>query len=206
MVTASEDIMISYIKGEIAKKGLDYIIIDNNNIGYYISTSFSTLNKLKEKDHAMILTYMHIREDIVALFGFLTQDEMDLFKKLITVNGIGPKAGLAVLSTYETNTIKEIILKEDADRMSKVPGIGKKTASKIILELKDKVGTLESLPAGESVIVGTGRDTSDILDALISLGFSSFDAKNTLDSMDITGKSENDIIKEALKNITRQVL
>lgn len=197
--------MISYIKGEIAKKGLDYIIIDNNNIGYYISTSFSTLNKLKEKDHAMILTYMHVREDIVALFGFLTQDEMDLFKKLITVNGIGPKAGLAVLSTYETNTIKEIILKEDANRMSKVPGIGKKTASKIILELKDKVGTMDSLTVGESETV-TGRDTSDILDALISLGFNSYDAKNALDSMDIEGKSENDIIKEALKNITRQVL
>ncbi|KAF5048375.1 Holliday junction branch migration protein RuvA [Sedimentibacter saalensis] len=197
--------MISYIKGEIAKKGLDYIIIDNNNMGYYISTSFSTLNKLKEKDHAMILTYMHVREDIVALFGFLTQDEMDLFKKLITVNGIGPKAGLAVLSTYETNTIKEIILKEDANRMSKVPGIGKKTASKIILELKDKVGTLDSLTVGESETV-TGRDTSDILDALISLGFNSNDAKNALDSMDIEGKSENDIIKEALKNITRQVL
>lgn len=198
--------MISYIKGEIAKKGLDYIIVDNNNMGYYISTSFSTLNRLKEKEHAMILTYMHVREDIVALYGFLTQDEMDLFKKLITVNGIGPKAGLAVLSTYEANTLKEIILKEDADRMAKVPGIGKKTASKIILELKDKVGTLESLPVGEGSFVSTGRDTSDILDALISLGFSSYDAKNTLDSMDIEGKNENDIIKEALKNITRQVL
>ncbi|MPN05359.1 Holliday junction ATP-dependent DNA helicase RuvA [bioreactor metagenome] len=89
--------------------------------------------------------------------------------------------------------------------MSKVPGIGKKTASKIILELKDKVGTLDSLTVGESETV-TGRDTSDILDALISLGFNSNDAKNALDSMDIEGKSENDIIKEALKNITRQVL
>ena len=200
--------MISYIKGEIAKKGLDYIILDNNNIGYYINTSLSTLNKLKEKEHALILTYMHIREDIIALYGFLTQDEMDLFKKLISVNGIGPKAGLAVLSTYEANTVKEIILRDDAVKMSKVPGIGKKTASKIILELKDKVGTLDSLPiTGEKEIVPqTGSETSDVIGALVSLGFSSFDVKRTLDSMDLTGKTENDIIKEALKNITRQVL
>lgn len=199
--------MISYIKGEIAKKGLDYIILENNNIGYYISTSLSTLNRLKEKEHELILTYMHIREDNIALFGFLTQDEMELFKKLITVNGVGPKVGLSILSTYESNTVKEIILTDDAARMSKVPGIGKKTAGKIILELKDKVGTLESIPASaqREMIPQPSGESSDIIDALVSLGFSSFDAKKALDVMDLSGKSENDIIKEALKNITRQV-
>ncbi|MEL7647144.1 MAG: Holliday junction branch migration protein RuvA [Sedimentibacter sp.] len=199
--------MISYIKGEIAKKGLDYIILENNNIGYFINTSLSTLNKLKEKDHELILTYMHIREDNISLFGFLTQDEMELFKKLITVNGVGPKVGLSILSTYESNTVREIILTDDAARMSKVPGIGKKTASKIILELKDKVGTLESIPASaqREMIPQPSGESSDIIDALVSLGFSSFDARKALDAMDLTGKSENDIIKEALKNITRQV-
>jgi len=151
---------------------------------------------------------MHIREDIVALYGFLTQDEIDLFKKLITVNGVGPKVGLAILSTFEANAVKEIILKEDAVRMSKVPGIGKKTASKIILELKDKVGTLESLSIGneKEYVSQISNEMSDVLDALVSLGFSSFDAKRTLDGMDLTGKSENEIIKEALKNMSRQVL
>ncbi|MFA9423128.1 MAG: Holliday junction branch migration protein RuvA [Sedimentibacter sp.] len=198
--------MISYIKGEVVKKGLDYIVLDNNNIGYFINTSLSTLNKLSEGDHARILTYMHIREDIMALYGFLTHDELDLFKKLISVNGIGPKVGLAILSTYETNTIKEIILKDDAVKMSKVPGIGNKTASKIILELKDKVGTLENLPREEKGHVHEiNNEVSDVLDALVALGFSSFDAKIVIDSMDLTGKSENEIIKEALKNITRQV-
>lgn len=199
--------MISYIKGEIAKKGLDYIILENNNIGYFINTSLSTLNRLKEKDHEVILTYMHIREDNISLFGFLTQDEIELFKKLITVNGVGPKVGLSILSTYESNTVKEIILTDDAARMSKVPGIGKKTAGKIILELKDKVGTLESIPASaqREMIPQPSGESSDIIDALVSLGFSSFDARKALDAMDLTGKSENDIIKEALKNITRQV-
>lgn len=199
--------MISYIKGEVEKKGLDYIVIENNDIGYFVNTSLSTLNRLSEGERTKILTYMHIREDLIALYGFLTQDELDLFKKLISVNGVGPKVGLAILSTYETNAVKEIILKDDAIKMSKVPGIGKKTASKIILELKDKVGKLDSLPKDESGhVYEINNEVSDVVDALVALGFSSSDAKAAIDSMDLTGKSENDIIKEALKNITRQVL
>lgn len=198
--------MISYIKGEVVNKGLDYLVIDNNNIGYYINTSLSTLNKISEGEHVTIQIYMHVREDIVALYGFLTSDEIDLFKKLISVNGIGPKAGLAVLSTYESNTVKEIILKEDATRMSKVAGIGKKTASKIILELKDKVGSLDSLDKTEELsIAHVDNEVSDVLNALIALGFNPNEAKRTLDNIDVTGKSENEIIKEALKNINRQV-
>lgn len=193
--------MISYIKGEVVKKGLDYLILDNNNIGYYINTSFSTLEKISEKEKIIILTYMHIREDIIALYGFLTSDEIDLFKKLIIVNGIGPRAGLSVLSTYEANTVKEIILKEDVSRLSKVPGIGKKTASKIILELKDKVGTVEELQGSEIVV---SSEMSDMIDALTSLGFNYAEVKKTLANMELSGKSENDIIKEALKNLNRQ--
>jgi Holliday junction DNA helicase RuvA len=193
--------MISYIKGEVVKKGIDYLILDNNNIGYYINTSFSTLEKISEKEKIIILTYMHIREDIIALYGFLTSDEIDLFKKLISVNGIGPRAGLSVLSTYEANTIKEIILKEDVSRLSKVPGIGKKTASKIILELKDKVGTVEELQGSEIVV---SSEMSDMIDALTSLGFNYAEVKKTLGNMELSGKSENDIIKEALKNMNRQ--
>ncbi len=198
--------MISYIKGEVIKKGLDYTVLDNNGIGYYINTSFSTLNKIVEGSHVLIQIYMHIREDVIALYGFLTADEIELFKKLISVNGVGPKAGLSVLSTYEAGTVKEIILKDDAARMSKVPGIGKKTASKIILELKDKVGTLQSLSADETAIISEpDSEESDVLNALTALGFNAYEAKKTLDRIDFTGKTENEIIKEALKNINRQV-
>jgi len=193
--------MISYIKGEVVKKGIDYLILDNNNIGYYINTSFSTLEKISEKEKIIILTYMHIREDIIALYGFLTSDEIDLFKKLISVNGIGPRAGLSVLSTYEVNTVKEIILKEDVSGLSKVPGIGKKTASKIILELKDKVGTVEELKGSEIVV---SSEMSDVIEALTSFGFNYAEVKRTLGNMELSGKSENDIIKEALKNLNRQ--
>jgi Holliday junction DNA helicase RuvA len=193
--------MLSYIKGEVVKKGIDYLVLENNNIGYHVNTSFSTLENVSEKEKITILTYMHIREDILALYGFLTSDEIELFKKLITVNGIGPRVGLSVLSTYNANTIKEIILNEDTVRLSKVPGIGKKTASKIILELKDKVGTVEELKGSEIVI---SNEMSDVAEALTALGFSYIEVKKTLGNMELTGKSENEIIKEALKNMNRQ--
>lgn len=201
--------MISFIKGETVKKGLDYIVIENNNIGYHINTSFNTLKMLKEGEKALIYTYMHIREDILALYGFIKQDEMEMFKKLISVNGIGPKAGLAVLSTYDVNTVRAIILHEDSAKMSKVPGIGKKTAGKIILELKDKVGSLEGIDFDDESLVDyvnvnkLDNESSDLSDVLISLGFNQFEAKKALEEIDLTGKSEQDIIKEALKNINR---
>lgn len=193
--------MINYIKGEVVKKGINYIVLENNNIGYHISTSLSTLNKISENEKARILTYMHIREDILALYGFLTIDEIEMFKKLITVNRIGPKVGLAVLSTYEAATVREIILKEDATRMSKVPGIGIKTARKIILDLKDKVGTIEE--AGNE-ISPIRNELSDVVDALTALGFTTLEINKTLDNIDLSGKSENDIIKETLKKMNRQ--
>jgi len=201
--------MISFIKGEIVKKGLDYILIDNNGIGYFINTSFSTLNMIKESEKILIYTYMHIREDILALYGFLKQEEIDMFKKLISVSGVGPKAGLSILSTYDTNTIKAIILKDDPTKMSKVPGIGKKTASKIILELRDKVGTLETLGKNDYVLdefvsnSSSDGESSDVINALIALGFSQIEAKKALEGIDIKDKSENEIIMELLKNINK---
>ena len=198
--------MISFIKGEVVKKGLDYIILENNNMGYFINTSFNTLNNLSEGEKAFIFTYLHIREDILQLYGFLSAEEIEMFKKLITVNGVGPKAGLAVLSTYDVNTLKAIIIKDDAVKMSKVPGVGKKTASKIILELKDKVGNLDNINHDDEYfeeikIIDDKNEISDLLDALTSLGFSQFEAKKVLDEIDIKNKSENEIIKEALKKI-----
>ena len=191
--------MISYIKGKVVKKGPDYIILDNGGMGYFISTSLSTLNRLREGENVLIWTYMHIREDVIALFGFLTSEEIEIFKKLISVSGVGPRVGLSVLSTYEASTVKEIILKDDVLRMSKVSGIGKKTA-----ELKDKVGTLDGLSAENEINVSQySSEVSDIINALIALGFNPNEAKKAIDRIDITGKTDNEIIKEALKKINR---
>lgn len=200
--------MISYIKGAVTKKGIDYLIIENNGIGYYINTSFNTLKNLSEGDNSSVFTYMHIREDILALYGFSTKDELDMFKKLISVNGVGPKAGLAVLSTYEINSVKLAILKDDVNAISKVPGIGKKTASKIILDLKDKIGSIEELDNIdisdiESADTDLGSDIDDISMVLMSLGFSQSEAKKAIEGIDTSGKTENQIIKEALKKLNR---
>lgn len=200
--------MISYIKGEVVKKGIDYLIIENNGIGYYINTSFNTLKNLSEGDVSSVFTYMHVREDVLALYGFSKKDELDMFKKLISVNGVGPKAGLAVLSTYEINSVKVAILKDDVNAISKVPGIGKKTASKIILDLKDKVGSIEELDNVdisdiEIISSDINNDVEDIAKVLMTLGFSQAEAKKALENIDISGKTENQIIKEALKNLNR---
>ncbi len=200
--------MISYIKGEVVKKGIDYLIIENNGIGYYINTSFNTLKNLSEGDISSVFTYMHIREDLIALYGFSKKDELEMFKKLISVNGIGPKAGLAVLSTYDINSVKVAILKDDVNAISKVPGIGKKTASKIILDLKDKVGSIDEIDSInlsdiEVISDSVNNDIEDISKVLMTLGFSQLEAKKALDNIDISGKTENQIIKEALKNLNR---
>lgn len=200
--------MISYIKGEVVKKGIDYLIIENNGIGYYINTSFNTLKNLSEGDVSSVFTYMHIREDVLALYGFSKKDELEMFKKLISVNGIGPKAGLSVLSTYDINSVKVAILKDDVNAISKVPGIGKKTASKIILDLKDKVGSIDEIDSInlsdiEVISDSVNNDIEDISKVLMTLGFSQLEAKKALENIDISGKTENQIIKEALKNLNR---
>jgi len=131
-----------------------------------------------------------------------------MFKKLISVNGIGPKAGLAVLSTYDINSVKVAILKDDVNAISKVPGIGKKTASKIILDLKDKVGSIDEIDSInlsdiEVISDSVNNDIEDISKVLMTLGFSQLEAKKALENIDISGKTENQIIKEALKNLNR---
>lgn len=201
--------MISYIKGKIAKKGIDYLIIENNGIGYNINTSLNTLNKLSEGEDSSVFTYMHVREDAFLLYGFSREDELDMFKKLISVNGVGPKAALSFLSTYEVNTLKLHIFNEDVTAISKVSGVGKKTAQKVIIELKDKLGSIETISSEDNVAETVGvsdrgqNEIDDIVNVLVALGFSQNEALKVLESIDISGKTENQIIKEALKNINR---
>lgn len=201
--------MINYIKGKIVKKGVNSIIIDNNDIGYNVNTSLSTLNKLSEGEVTSVFTYLYVREDLMTLYGFCTSEEIELFKKLISVNGIGPKAALSFLSTYEVNVLKMHIIKEDVKAISKVSGVGKKTAQKVILELKDKLDFIEEILEDNNdnncIIVDNNKDSKydDVLNALISFGFTNVESKKVLDKMNLDDKSEDEIIKEALKNINR---
>lgn len=196
--------MISYIKGEVINKGIDFLIVENNGIGYHVNTSLNTLNSVTEGETVSIYTYMHVREDVLALYGFSKNEELDMFKKLISVNGVGPKAGLAVLSTYEINKIKLAISREDVTAISKVPGLGKKTAGKIILELKDKIGSIntEDLDINEEIKI-ISNETNDIINVLLTLGFTQLEAINVLEDINVDGKTENQIIKEALRLLNR---
>ena len=131
--------MIAFVKGILDSVSEDKIIVENQNIGFEILVPGSVVSELPQVGNTVkIYTYTYVREDALQLYGFLTKDSMDMFKLLITVNGIGPKAALGILTAMDTDALRLAILSDDAKTIAKAPGIGPKTASKLILELKDK--------------------------------------------------------------------
>jgi len=135
--------MYEYIKGEIVSKKHDYVVVDNAGIGYKIFTSINTMSRLQTNEQALLHTYLHVREDIMVLYGFYSEEELFLFNMLISISGIGPKAALSILSVLSYQEVATAVVCEDAASLSKAPGIGKKTAMRIILELKDKLKGLD---------------------------------------------------------------
>ena len=135
--------MYAYIKGELAEINTDHIVIEAGGIGYQVFISLQTFDYLPSVgENLKIYTYLYLREDAMILYGFLTKDDLELFKLLISVSGIGPKGGLAILSTLEADDLRFAILSGDAKAISKAPGVGGKTAQRVILELKDKFDDL----------------------------------------------------------------
>ena len=200
--------MYAYFIGEIAKINEDSVILETNHIGYHIYMTTSDLNNLtKNKDEVKIYTYTCVREDAFILYGFLTEDSLALFKLLLTVSGIGPKGALSILSVMDTDTLRMSILSQDAKLLSKAPGIGVKTAGRIILELKDKVHP-EDLLRGD--IQNTEDNSSDNSvtvraeagEALMTLGYSNADVYRVLRQILITDQTTVEmVIKEALKKM-----
>lgn len=206
--------MISYIKGELTDIVEDMIVVENNNIGYEIRVPLSVMNELpcSGKD-VRIYTYLYVREDIMCLYGFLSRDDLNIFKLLITVNGIGPKAALGILSTITPDDLRFAILSEDVKTISKAPGIGAKTASKLILELKDKLKLEDvfehKLHTHEERGMnnqGISEAKNDAIQALVALGYSNTDALKAVRNIDITeDMSTEDILKFSLKKITLNI-
>ena len=201
--------MISYLKGELTEIKGNYIVIEVGNIGYEVNLPASAIGKLPDRGTAIrIYTYLHVREDAVGLFGFLTKDDLEMFKLLITVNGIGPKGALGILSSITADDIRFAVLADDAKLIAKAPGIGNKTASKLILELKDKF-KLET--AFEQRLLNQQETpmASDVLgkkeeavQALTALGYSGTEALKMVNRIDITqDMSSEDLIKLCLKNV-----
>jgi Holliday junction DNA helicase RuvA len=197
-----EEILVyEYIRGIYAGMNKDYIIVENNDIGYRINTSGSTIANIpKIGDHILVYVTQIVREDFIGLYGFLTREELFMFNLLLGVNGIGAKAALSLLSITNVNNLKYAIITKDENTIIRAPGIGKKTAQRVILELKDKIDCkeIDQLNGNEDELNANNENLSEALEALISLGYSQKEASKALDSIKI-GDSVEVIIKDALK-------
>jgi Holliday junction DNA helicase RuvA len=200
--------MISFLKGELAEIKDNYVILEVNNIGYEVSLPVSSIMELPSKGSSIkLFTYLHVREDAIGLFGFLTKDDLEMFKLLITVNGIGPKGALGILSGITADEIRFAVLAEDAKTIAKAPGIGNKTASKLILELKDKFKLenafeLKLMNQAGSKSSGIFSKREEAIQALTVLGYSATDALKIVNQIDITEEmSSETILKLCLKKM-----
>lgn len=202
--------MISYIRGELCDIEEQKAIVDVNGVGYGIYMPQQALSLLPPMGQQVkIHTYLNIREDAMQLFGFLTKEDLNVFRLLIGVNGIGPKAGLNILSCLSPDELRFAVLSGDAKEISATPGIGKKTAEKLILELKDKLNIEDMLEhaahGGDSEDLASGTDTAsntmqaEAVQALTALGYGSAESLRAVKKSSPECSSVEDILKEALK-------
>lgn len=192
--------MISFVYGTVELKGERFVIINVGNIGYRVFASAETLKKIPEKGgDVKIWTHQYVREDALELYGFLHLGELELFEILIKVPGIGPKTALGVMGVAPIDTLRKAIAAGDTSYLTKVSGIGRKTAEKIIIELKEKMAG-----RGVSVEAPELKEEADALEALVALGYSQREAREALQRLgpDITSIEKR--VKEALKSLGRK--
>lgn len=194
--------MISYIEGKLIEKNDNSIIIDNNGLGYEIFVSFNTISQLPLLNESVkILTYMQVREDGIALYGFATKEEKDVFTKLISISGIGPKNAIAILSGFPLSDLIVAIVSGNTKMISKIKGLGAKTAERIVLELKDK---LTIIPSSENqAVIQDLTVIDDATETLIALGINKNDAYKLAKVNWVEGSSIEDIITKVLKGMGR---
>jgi len=195
--------MYEYIKGIFVGINKDYVVIDNNGIGYKIYTSGSTMAKMPKTNESVLLYIKQIvREDFVGLYGFLTKDEIDMFNLVISTNGVGAKAGLSLLSICSVSSLKYAIVSGDEKTIVRAPGIGKKIAQRIILELREKIHIEQTEVNNLLQLSGSNlaedRKLIEVLGALMSLGYSEKEAEKALKAINKEQSLEN-IIKDCLK-------
>lgn len=201
--------MIGFVNGEIEYIYDDKVLVDCGFMGYNIFVPGNVLDRCSVGDEVKLYTYLNVREDAMNLFGFLTKDELEVFKLLITVNGIGPKGALAILTIMTPNDLRFAVASEDAKLISKAPGVGAKTAMKVILELKDKLSIEDMLTDNGHITVetksksaGTARNVTEAVEVLVALGYSQTEALKAIKTNDIPNDmSTEDIVKLALKNM-----
>ena len=199
--------MYEYIKGKYIGINKDYVIIENGGIGYKIFTSGATMAEMpKVSEEVMLYLEQIVREDFIGLYGFKDREELEMFKLLISISGVGAKAALSLLSISRINNLKYAIIMEDDKHLCRAPGIGKKTAGRIILELRDKIKTDEvsegvDIQEGfEDIVPSNANSIGEALGALLALGYSEKEAESALKKVNRQESVEN-IIKECLRGI-----
>ncbi len=194
--------MISYIKGNLEAKNLDNVVIDVGGIGYKIYMSASSMDKLGEVGNTVkVHTYMRVREDDVSLYGFCTNEELKMFEQLIGVSGVGAKSALTILANISPSSFALAIISGDVKTLKELPGIGAKSAQRMILELKDKMKTQDAIEEDIILVKPEVKDskTRDAIDALQVLGYARKDIEAVISRIDTADLSVEEIIKQGLK-------
>lgn len=200
--------MFAYIKGTVEAKGSDSVIVEAGGIGYRIFTALSTINNIGQiGTQVKVYTHYHVREDLVALYGFFTMEELGMFEMLITVSGVGPKAAISMISTLSPSRFALAVISQDTKSLTKAQGIGPKMAQRIILELKDKISkeqlTANNIGNCDDIEIGGDSALSEAVSALMVLGYNSFEASNSVSSIYQEGMGVEEIIMKALKSLSK---
>ena len=200
--------MYAYIKGILAEVNTDSIVIENQGIGYQLYVSLQALEELPAIGmEVKVYTYLHVREDAMVLFGFPDREDLKMFQMLLTVSGVGPKGALGILSALSGDDLRFAILSGDSKAISKAPGIGAKTAQRVILELKDKVSLEDAFETKTAHIAGgnvtfNGTVKNEAIQALVALGYSSSEAMKAVSQVEISQEHKvEDVLKLALKHM-----
>ncbi len=207
--------MLYHVKGELVLAEGGLAVVDCSGVGYALTVSTNTAEKLSPMlgDEVLLFTHLQVREDGIELYGFGSREELSVFRLLITVSGVGPKAAISILSTMTPDRFAYAVCTEDAKALSRAPGIGGKTAARIVLELKDKIskdqmsGDLSSLkdtPAARTPVGAASGKVKEAEDALGVLGYSRAEIASVLREVDTVGLSLEDIIKTALRRFSEK--
>ncbi len=196
--------MFYYLRGPVALIDLGLVVIDCGGVGFTVNTTTATISKLKIGEEARLYTHCSIREDAFDIFGFATKLELDTFKLLIGINGVGPKAALAILSSVTPDGLQMAVATQNEKLLTAAPGVGKKIAQRILLELKDKLGTVTELDlrnsdAGTVAPIGPGSKAAEAVQALQALGYDQATINAAMKGIDAENLEVQDIIKQALR-------
>ena len=198
--------MFAYIKGSLEQKSNNYVVIDVGGIGYKIFMATKAIEALGEIGEVVkVHTHYYVREDNISLYGFNTNEELRMFELLLQVSGIGAKSAIAMLSEISPSSFALAVISDDISQLVKIPGIGKKTAARIVLELKDKLKTEEAITKTEEVKlpITNEEETSEAIAALQVLGYTKREIEKALENVDTKNLQLEEIIKQGLKNLAR---